>query len=194
MVGAEDAISLYRRLSAQGIQIWVTGGWGIDALLGEQTRPHKDLDVIMLLDDVVRMRELLGHDGYSLKELWSENRWAIDAQGIKAATAFVLRDLDGGELDAHAMRLDELGHGIPAWEKPEGFIFTPQDLSGVGTIASCMVRCMSAENQMICHTGYELPDYQWRDLEHLHQKFGVEILEEKPNKLSRPQGLTGREG
>jgi len=50
-------------------------------LLGEQTRPHKDLDVIMLLDDVVRIREILGHDGYGLIWLWEENRSAVDAVG-----------------------------------------------------------------------------------------------------------------
>ena len=194
MVGAEDVISLYKRLAAQGIQVWLTGGWGIDALLGEQTRPHKDLDVIMLLDDVVRLRELLGREGYGLKELWSENRWATDAHQVRTATAFVLQDPQGRELDVHAMRFNQQGEGVPAWEKVKGFIFTPQDLSGVGTIASCTVRCVSAENQMICHMGYELPDYQWRDLEQLHQKFGVEILVEKPKGLSRPQGLTGRKG
>jgi lincosamide nucleotidyltransferase A/C/D/E len=114
MVRAEDVISIYKRLATNGIQVWLTGGWGIDSLLGGQTRLHKDLDVIMLLDDVVRMRELLNQDGYSLKELWSENRWARDAQGIEAATAFVLKDSEGREVDAHAMRMDELGNGVPA--------------------------------------------------------------------------------
>jgi lincosamide nucleotidyltransferase A/C/D/E len=42
MVSAQDVISIYQRLMAAGIQVWLTGGWGIDALLGEQTRPHKD--------------------------------------------------------------------------------------------------------------------------------------------------------
>ena len=60
MMRAEDVIGICRLLEADGIQVWLTGGWGIDALLREQTRPHKDLDVIMLVDDVVRMRELLG--------------------------------------------------------------------------------------------------------------------------------------
>ena len=41
MVRAEDVVSIYRSLSANNIQVWLTGGWGIDALLGEQTRPHK---------------------------------------------------------------------------------------------------------------------------------------------------------
>jgi len=89
MVRTEDVICIYERLLTNGIQVWLTGGWGIDALLGGQTRPHKDIDVIMLLDDVVRMGELLNCDGYGLKELWSENRWAIDSQGIETATAFV---------------------------------------------------------------------------------------------------------
>ena len=92
MVTAEDVVSIYRRLLDNGIQVWLTGGWGIDALLGEQTRPHKDLDVIVLLDDVARLVEVLGQDGYDLKELWSENLWVVDGEGVETATAFVLQD------------------------------------------------------------------------------------------------------
>ena len=39
-----DVIDCYTTLENLGIEIWVDGGWGVDALLGEQTRPHKDLD------------------------------------------------------------------------------------------------------------------------------------------------------
>ena len=173
MVCAEDVVSIYQRLLDNSIQVWLSGGWGIDALLGEQTRPHKDIDVIVLLDDVVRMRELLGHDGYGLKELWSENRWALDAGGVETATAFVLQDAEGGEIDAHAMRLDDQGDGVPAWEA-EGFILRRQDLAGEGSIAGFTVRCLSPEMQVRCHKGYELPDQQERDLVRLHEKFGVE--------------------
>jgi lincosamide nucleotidyltransferase A/C/D/E len=183
MVRAEDVLSIYKQLSNNGIQVWLTGGWGIDALLGEQVRPHKDLDVIMLLDDVVRMRELLGRDGYGLKELWSENRPAMDAHGIETATAFVLQDSEGREVDAHAMRLDDRGNGVPTWEATEGFIFKKEDLASHGMIAGFAVRCISPEKQMLCHTGYELPDKQLRDLELLHEKFGVEY----PDKISRPR-------
>ncbi len=174
MVSPDDVINLYKLLSHHGIRVWLTGGWGIDALLGEHTRPHKDLDVIMLVDDVNRLCELLSKkDGYTLKELWSENLWTIDANGIKTATAFVLRDANGRELDAHAMRLDDQGYGQPAWEKREAFIYTPQDLVGKGLIAGFPVHCMSADNQMICHTGYQLPEYQWHDLDLLREKFGI---------------------
>jgi len=176
MVSAEDVIRIYRDLKTHGIQVWLTGGWGIDALLGKQTRSYKDLDVIMLLDDVLRLCELLGRDGYSLKEIWSENRWVTDVHENKILTAFVLHDSDGREFDAHAMRLDDKGDGIPAWEA-EGLIVKKNDLGGVGTITGYAIQCLSAESQMSCHSGYELPDAQMRDLMLLHEKFGVDYPE-----------------
>lgn len=173
MVRAEDAVRIYKLLAANNIPVWLTGGWGIDALLGEQTRPHKDLDVLMLLDDVVQMCELLDNEGFELYELWSENQWAVDSYGNKTATAFVLQDPAGRQFDAHAMRLDEQGNGIPAWEAPDEFIFTKQNLSGVGTIEGVPVQCITPESQIACHVGYELPEVQNRDLVLLHEKFGL---------------------
>ena len=145
MVRAEDVIRIYKLLSRNGIPVWLTGGWGIDALLREQTRSHKDLDVIMLLDDVLRLNEIFEGEGYSLKEIWSENRWVSDADENKIATAFVLQDSDGREIDAHAMSLDDQGNGIPAWDEAEDFIFTKQDLAGMGLIAGFAVQCISPE-------------------------------------------------
>lgn len=177
MVSAEDVINIYQRLQAEGLQVWLTGGWGIDALLGQQTRPHKDLDVIMLVDDVARLRELMGLEGYRLKELWSENHWVVDARGIETATAFVLLDSAGREIDAHAMWLDERGNGVPAWQA-DGLVITSEDLSGVGVVAGLAVPCLTPEMQMRRHTGYELPDAQVRDLQLLHERLCVEYPEE----------------
>lgn len=179
MVSAKDAKDLYRRLSDKGIQIWLTGGWGIDALLGKETRPHKDLDAVLLLDDMVRMNEILSTAGYVLKDLWSENRWTIDSQGNRTATVFVLQDGEGHEFDAHAISLDNQGNGVPAWEEVEEFLFTKAGLAGNGMIAGFPVRCITPEMQVYCHIGYELPEKQLRDLELLHQKFGVEYQAKK---------------
>ena len=182
MVTAEDVIKIYQRLLENNIQVWLVGGWGIDALLGEQTRPHKDLDVIMLVDDVGRLRELLSHDGYKFAYLWEENLSTVDARGVETVTAFVLQDGEGRELDVHAMRLDAEGNGIPAWDA-EGRILKRQDLAGEGSIAGVRVPCFTAEMQMACHTGYELPEKQVRDMELLHQKFGVAYPDELRNPL-----------
>jgi lincosamide nucleotidyltransferase A/C/D/E len=67
VVSAHDATRLYRHLSSHAIPAWVTGGWGVDALLGEQTRPHKDLDILVLVDDEAHLCELLACDGYGPK-------------------------------------------------------------------------------------------------------------------------------
>lgn len=32
-------------LNEMGIRYWIEGGWGIDVLIGKQTRPHRDIDV-----------------------------------------------------------------------------------------------------------------------------------------------------
>lgn len=40
MVSVEEVIRIYQRLSKHGIRLWIIGGWGIDALLGAQTRSH----------------------------------------------------------------------------------------------------------------------------------------------------------
>lgn len=185
MVRAEDVISIYQSLSANDVQLWLSGGWGIDALLGEQTRPHKDLDVIILVDDVVRMRDLLRRHGYGLKELWPENSWVVDSHGTETPTAFVLQDSEGREVDAHAMRLDDRGSGVPAWAEEE-LVFKREDLAGEGMIAGFAVRCLSPEMQVLCHTGYTLPDEQLRDLELLHERLGVEYPKE--HSRSRPSG------
>ena len=182
MFSTEDVISTYQLLEAEGIRVWLTGGWGVDALLKEQTRPHKDLDIIMLVDDVTRLRDLMAHEGYTLKELWSENRWTVDTCGAETATAFVLRDPHGREIDAHAMRLDAGGNGLPAWGA-EGFVFAKHDFAE-GAVVGHVVRCFTPENQIACHTGYDLPEAQVQDLARLHAGFGVTYPEPVPMMLS----------
>ena len=177
MVTPEDVIYLYQLLENHGMPVWLTGGWGIDALLGETTRPHKDLDIFMLVEDVIPMNALLADEGYTFKKYWSENLFTEDSRGNTIATGYVLADTEGRELDVHAFRFDPHGNGIPAWEVEKGFVLTPHDLSGVGAIHGVRVRCQSAQNQMLCHTGYVIPPHQWPDLEALHERFGVEFPE-----------------
>lgn len=166
MVGAEDVVHIVQSLAANNIRAWLTGGWGIDALLREQARPHKDLDILVRVDDVAALRDHLGRAGYDLHELWTENRWLTDAQGNEVPTAFVLQDAEGRQVDVHAMYLDEQGHGTPAWADEE-LVLKKQDLTGEGQVAGIAVRCISPEAQLRFHTGYDLPPEQARDVERL---------------------------
>jgi hypothetical protein len=112
-------------------------------------------------------------DGYSLKELWSENLRTADSRGVETDTGFVLEDEAGCQIDLHAISLHSDGGATPAYDG-EGMIFSAEDLSGEGTIADVPVRCLSVEMQFRGHTGYELPERQVRDLKLLLERFGVE--------------------
>jgi len=60
----KTVITLYKQLNDAGIAIWLDGGWGVDALLGRQTRKYADLDIIVQEIDVDRARKLLEQTGY----------------------------------------------------------------------------------------------------------------------------------
>lgn len=64
MMKSEDVTTLYTLLENSGIKIWIDGGWSVDALLGKQTRPHKDVDIAIQWKDVIRLREVLETEGY----------------------------------------------------------------------------------------------------------------------------------
>ncbi len=49
---SDDVREILERLAGGDMVVWVEGGWGVDALLGEQTRPHDDLDLGVRLEDV----------------------------------------------------------------------------------------------------------------------------------------------
>jgi lincosamide nucleotidyltransferase A/C/D/E len=189
---AEDIVALYLLLVERAVQLWVDGGWGIDALLNKQTRPHKDFDALVHFDDLVTMAEVLAAHDFKLKEIWSENRWVSHSVQVhligreqlankEVATAFVLRNGNGHELDIHVLNFDDRGYGIPAWDS--NFIFPPDAFEGRGTIAGTPVRCLSAQMQMATHTGYALQDKDLHDLQLLHKRFGVAYLEEQAHIL-----------
>lgn len=184
---AEDVVALYSLLVERGVQLWIDGGWGIDALLGEQTRPHKDFDALVHFDDLATLTDVLARRGFTLTEIWEENRWVAHAAplplisratraGSEVATAFVVRNSVGHELDVHMLTLDRRGYGIPAWNAD--IIYPPDALSGRGVLAGTPVRCLSPQMQMATHTGYALQAKDLQDVRRLHERFGIAYREE----------------
>ena len=66
-----DVIDIYSTLGRLGIQIWIDGGWGVDALLHRQTRPHKDLDIVLEEQQLVAFERFLEsrHDQWLFSSL-----------------------------------------------------------------------------------------------------------------------------
>lgn len=183
---AADVLELYTLLLEHGVQIWIDGGWGIDALLERQTRPHKDLDAFVAFDDLPTLTTLLSRRGFVLKEIWSENRWlrheghvpliGTDESRGQVATAFVLKDALEREIDIHVLHIDTQGFPTPAWNCTVAF--SPDALTGHGTIAGSPVHCLSAAMHMRIHTGYQLQEKDIQDLRRLHERFGIDYPDE----------------
>lgn len=161
---AEDVLDLYNRAAERGILLWIDGGWGVDALLERQTRPHEDLDIVVQQKDVARLKELL-------------NGYAEVLRDDTSAWNFVLGDEDGRLIDFHVIVLDEHGNGI--YGPPEnGVMYPASSLTGTGKINGQVVRCISAEDMVKFHSGYELDEKDYNDVKALCEKFGIELPSE----------------
>ncbi len=53
---ASRVVQLVSMLEANGVGVWLIGGWAIDALVDRQRRPHDDLDVLIADADVTAPR------------------------------------------------------------------------------------------------------------------------------------------
>jgi len=160
---ASDVLDLYTALETLGVGIWIDGGWGVDALLEKQTRPHQDLDIAIQQKDVAKLVPLLDARGYHEIKL-----------EIRRPHNFVLADRRGHEIDIHVVVLDEHGNGI--YGPPENGEMYPADaLAGIGSIAGQTVRCISAEWTIKFHSGYELKEKDYKDVSALCEKFGIDL-------------------
>jgi lincosamide nucleotidyltransferase A/C/D/E len=159
-----DVLAVLETLDGAGIESWLDGGWGVDALLGEQTRPHEDVDLVLRVSDVAPMREALTGDGFEL------NRGDPESN-------FVLRDGAGREIDVHPVRFDEAGNGVYRMENGEDWIYPTEGFTGRGRIGGREVVCLSADVQMLGHTGgYEPHWTDFHDMRLLNERFGTRLL------------------
>lgn len=147
---------IYRLLESHQIPIWIDGGWGIDALIGHQTRPHKGLDIAVEHHHIAKLRELLFERGYAPIASLNEQYFM-----------FVLQDRFGRQIDVHSFIFDSNGNHIYGVQYPAA------SLTGAGTIAGLDVRCISLEYVLIFHGAYDPDEADRQDVEALVKKFGV---------------------
>ena len=151
-------VQLMQLFGQNGIDVVVDGGWGVDALLGEQTRSHQDLDIALQHQDVPNLRELLEAGGY--KDVSRNDSWECN---------FVMGDGKGHEVDVHSYTYDAHGKLVFGVAYPSG------SLTGTGSIHEYPVKCISTEWMVKFHSGYELDENDYRDVSALYERFGIAL-------------------
>lgn len=160
---ASRVLDLLARLEAHGIAVWLDGGWGIDALLGEQTRPHDDLDLVCRLEDCARIEAVLGEVGYVVA-------------GGGAPLSFELVDQKGRQVDAHPASFNADGDGIYRMANGEDWVYPRAGFGGEGRILGRRVPCLTPEVVMVNHTtGYALDRAHQEDVRALGRRYGIPL-------------------
>ena len=156
-------VELLQLIEEAEIPVWLDGGWGVDALLGRQTRTHKDIDIILPVADVPKLQVLLARKGFVLRDGQPPN-------------SFVLADGAGLEVDVHAVVFDGEGNGVYRMQNGEDWVYPAEGFSGRGLVESMGVGCLSPAAQVLCHAhGYLPTEKDIHDMELLHDRFGVEL-------------------
>ena len=159
---AETVVELLDLLQSSGVDSWVDGGWGVDALLGYQSRPHEDLDLVVALNrGVGPIREVLATHGFTLAEDQLPVRFVLSYPYLR-------------HIDFHTVTFDREGGGLQPQPSGKTFRYPPEGFV-MGHIAGRPVRCISAAVQVLCHLGYEPNEKDLHDVRLLHQAFGVEL-------------------
>lgn len=149
------------------IKVWIDGGWGVDALLGKQTRDHADLDIVIETLAAAKLRNALFERDITDLPTDDHTKWN-----------YVMGDSAGRLIDFHLIDIAKDGTGIYG-PIENGDSFPASSLTATGAIGGRTVHCLNPEYQVQSHSGYELKETDFADMQELHKKFGVNLLPEQ---------------
>ena len=150
----DQAELVCRVLREAGVSFWLAGGWGVDALVGRQTRSHRDLDLLVDAEAEETALAVLGRLGYVVETDWRPVRVEVGAPGA-------------GWVDIHPMVFDALGNGVQAGLDGAVFVY-PDGSFTTGRVADLTVGCATVALQLQVHAGYDLRPQDRHDLALLH--------------------------
>lgn len=142
----EEVLRVCTLFAGSNVPFWVAGGWGLDALVGCQTRRHRDLDLVVhpFHENLPKVGELLTSLGYERTTPLGGTEWFPNAE--------VYVDKHGHDVQV----LDINWELLNAIEKLLG---TETQLllarfTAVGTLDNVVVPALSLVAQQLFHLGY----------------------------------------
>jgi lincosamide nucleotidyltransferase A/C/D/E len=160
-MGGTEVLRVLDALETAGIRAGITGGWGIDALLRRETRPHGDLDLGVAAEAVDRAVEALRPLGYAVT--------------LDERPARVMVESGVGRIDLHPIVWGTSGTGVQTGLAGEVFHYPAGSLDAEGVIAGRQVRCATPELQLAFHAHYEPRDHDRGDMAALASAFGLSL-------------------
>ena len=163
-MAAADVLELLAGLDRHGVDACVGGGWAVDALLGEQTREHADLDLWLPAAQLEGLFRAFAPAGVDRVLPWPGDRpWN-----------FVLHDGVRRRVDLHLYepRPDGMLHYGSA---VDGEAFPAAALSGRGLVAATAVRCEAPDWAVRWRTGYPPRAVDRHDVPMLCRRFGIPL-------------------
>ncbi|MBA2446024.1 MAG: amino acid transporter [Nocardioidaceae bacterium] len=150
-----SVVQVLDALDGADVRSWVAGGWGVDALVGRQTREHRDLDLAIDLADLDASLQVLRTLEYVVETDWLPVRVELWAQ-------------DDEWVDLHPVRFDAAGHGLQGKLDGTHFRYPPTAFTD-GHLERRLVRCLSVDQQLRFHSGYEPREQDKHDIDTLKQ-------------------------
>jgi len=178
----EDVLTVLNALEAQHIAFSLAGGWGVDALLGRQTRTHDDLDVV--IDDYdVEVGKAIG----VLATLGFEHAETHERRTTWMPKRAVLDDGAGHRVELVSLNWPFLARefGPPGADAASRHEFRHHVFSS-GEVGGRRFPCISAEVQLLFHTAFELAPAHQDDVALLQAELGASLPE--PERTGGEQG------
>ena len=163
---ATDVLWVLDALEGESLRISLAGGWGIDALIGAQSRQHDDLDLV--IDDYEhnepKARRALVKLGFRLVGSQTRRTWMPDLASFD--------DGAGHRVELVSIDWERLSSSWDASQStPTGDDLTAE-VFAEGRINGVVVPCLSSRVQLLYHMGYPLKDALQHDVELLQSVFG----------------------
>ena len=142
----DDVVRVVRAVQGADVRCWLAGGWGIDALLGYQSRRHDDVDLIiddfeMQVRHAFAALEPLGFRVVSTQRepVWMPDRWE-------------LRDDARHRMDLLGLDWSKLRTALGVQEGAPNEVL--ELALTVGHIGEHQVPCLSSAAQRVLHSGF----------------------------------------
>ena len=162
MVSVTDVKQILRLAMEAEIKVFLDGGWGVDALIGYETRTHNDIDIFVEKNDYHKFIQIIKDNGfYEIKMEYT------------TTSHTVWEDENKRIIDLHCFEYTDDDKILY-----EGNCFPLETFTGRGKVEDIEVSCIEPYSQVMFHLGYEFDENDMHDVKLLCETFHIEIPDE----------------